>query len=195
MTVRSKITGGVALAALVAIPACGGGTGKDVAASPQSLQDKMAIVQQQYQAEQAVLAKGKDTILGVISGGGARQPATLLDVFEDPTILLRALGDQLEATGTASPDGLVDGWVTHADVWCAQTATSWDDDFFLVYGRPHVLPTLVAFIDSACGKDSAASLVAAADARGLGDGMVVTRNPDAGVNLDELLARLDASGD
>ncbi|HTN80470.1 MAG TPA: hypothetical protein VMK16_12405 [Acidimicrobiales bacterium] len=195
MTPSSRIAGGFALAALVAIPACGGGTGKDVAASPQSLQDKMAIVQQQYQAEQAVLAKGKDTLLGVVSGGGARQPATLLDVLEDPTVLLSALGDELEATATSSPDGLLVDWSNHADVWCAQAATSWDDDFFLVYGGPHVLSALVAFLDSACGRESAASLVAAADARGRGDGMVVTRNPDAGVNLDELLARLDAPGD
>ena len=36
------------------------------------------IVQQQFQAEQQVLDKNQDSILNIVSGGGAQAPAELL---------------------------------------------------------------------------------------------------------------------
>ncbi len=82
------------------------------------------------------------------------------------------------------------GWQAHADAWCALESGDFDDDFFKIYGGAHVLPPLVAFLDSYCGDDEAAALVAAADAHGLGEGMASSGVPTAGIDLDELLARL-----
>ncbi len=179
---------------LLALISCGGGSSEAAAASPQDLQDKMALVQQQFEAEQAVLDKNKASGLNIVSGGGlpfTGPGPTIFDVLRDPTILLQQAGDAAEAT---APDALADAWVTRADAWCAEGAADWDGDFFLVYGGPHVLPALVAFVDSYCGADKAGELVAAAKAEGLGEGMAASGDPTAGVDLDALLERLNGSG-
>ena len=177
----------VASVGLVSLAACGGGSTVAAAPSPDELQSKMAIVQQQFKAEQDVLAKNDQSILNIVSGGGAQTPATLLDVLLDPTIALRAMGEAAEAT---PPDALVQAWGPHADEFCSLGPADWNDDFFLVYGGAHVLPAMVAFLDASCGLPTATELVAAAKARGLGEGMVASGNPDAGVDLDALLQRL-----
>jgi len=176
---------------LLALAACGGGSTEAAAASPQDLRDKMTLVQQQFEAEQAVLDTNKNSALNIVSGGGlpfTGPGPTLFDVLRDPSILLEQAGEAAEAT---PPDALTDAWVAHADAWCAQDPVDWDGDFFVVYGGAHVLPALVAFVDSYCGLDKAADLVAAAKAEGLGDGMASSGDPTAGIDLDALLERLN----
>ena len=73
------------------------------------------------------------------------------------------IGGAVEATPS---DDLLVGWQPHADTWCALGPGDFDDDFFTVYGGAHVLPALVAFLDSYCGHDEAAALVAAAQRMG-----------------------------
>ena len=176
-----------ALLAVTALSACGGDSPAAASADPQDLQKKMEIVQQQFQAEQQVLDKNQDSILNIVSGGGARVPADFFDFLRDPGILLAEVGDAAEAT---SPDALLVGWQAHGDAWCALGPNNFDDGFFKVYGGAHVLPALVVFLDSSCGSEAAAALVAAADAHGLGVGMASSGNPAAGIDLDELLTRL-----
>jgi len=192
------------LLAVSALAACGGGSteassdqassaqvtsgGATSAAGPQILQAKMQIVQEQFQAEEQVLAQNKDSLLNIVAGGGAKAPATLFDILRDPTILLGDIGDAAES---GSVDVLLAGWQAHADAWCALGPSDFNDAFFRVYGGAHVLTALVAFVDSYCGNKEAAALVAAADAHGLGEGMVATNNPSAGIDLDELLTRLN----
>ena len=179
---------------LAFVSACGGGTTEAAAASPEALQQKMAVVQRQFESEQAVLDNNKASGLDIVSGGGlpfTGPGPTLFDVLGDPTILLGAAGDAAEATAAGT---LTTAWTAHADAWCAQDPASWDDDFFLVYGGAHVLPALVAFVDTYCGDERAADLVAAATARGLGEGMAASGDPAAGIDLDALLADLEARG-
>lgn len=173
--------------AVSVVSACGGDSPAAASADPQDLQKKMQIVQQQFQAEQQVLDKNQDSILNIVSGGGAQVPADFFDFLRDPGILLAEIGDATEAT---SPDDLLVAWQAHADEWCALGSGDFDDDFFKVYGGAHVLPALVVFLDSSCGSEAAAALVAAADADGLGEGMASSGNPIAGIDLDELLTRL-----
>jgi hypothetical protein len=177
--------------ALLALVSCGGGASDAAAASPQDLQDKMALVQQQFVAEQAVLDKQKDSALDIASGGGAPgagAPPTLFELLRDPSVLLEEAGDAAEAT---SVDTLAGAWAAHDDAWCAQDSSHWDDDFFLAYGGAHVLPALVAFIDEYCGPDKAGQLVTAAEAQGLGEGMAASGDPTAGIDLRALLDRLN----
>ena len=94
------------------------------------------------------------------------------------------------AAEATSSDDLLVGWQANADAWCALTPSDFDDQFFQVYGGAHVLPALVAFLDSYCGSAEAAALVVAADVHGLGDGMASSGDPTAGIDLDELLSRL-----
>jgi hypothetical protein len=176
-----------ALLAVTAVSGCSGDSSAAASADPQDLQKKMQIVQQQFQAEQQVLDKNQDSILNIVSGGGAEAPADFFDFLRDPGILLAEIGDATEAAG---PDDLLVGWQAHADAWCALRPSDLDDDFFKVYGGAHVLPALVAFIDSSCGNEAAAALVAAADAHGIGEGMASSGNPTAGIDLDALLTRL-----
>ena len=175
-----------AVCAVLAVAACDGGSTAATSADPEDLQAKMQIVQQQFQAEQQVLDKNQDSILNIVSGGGAQAPANLFDFLHDPGILFGEIG----AAAEASPDDLLVGWQAHADAWCALGPGDFDDDFFDVYGAAHVLPALVAFLDSYCGNGEAAALVAAADAHGLGEGMASSGDPTAGIDLDELLTRL-----
>lgn len=170
-----------------AVSACGGGSNAAASADPQDLQKKMEIVQQQFRAEQQVLDKNQDSILNIVSGGGAQAPADFFDFLHDPGILLAEIGDAVEVTPS---DDLLVGWQAHGDTWCALGPNDFDDDFFEVYGGAHVLPALVAFLDSYCGNDEAAALVVAADAHGLGEGMASSGVPTAGIDLDELLTRL-----
>jgi hypothetical protein len=176
---------------LLALVSCGGGSSDAAAASPQDLQDKMALVQQQFETEQAVLDTQRDSALDIASGGGlpfTGPGPTIFDVLRDPSILLEQAGDGAEAT---APDALTGAWATRADAWCAQDSSGWDADFFLVYGGTHVLPALVAFIDEYCGPDKASQLVAAAEAQGLGEGMAASGDPTAGIDLNALLDRLN----
>ncbi len=173
--------------AVSVVSACGGDSPAAASADPQDLQKKMQIVQQQFQAEQQVLDKNQDSILNIVSGGGTQAPADFFDFLRDPGILLTEIGDATEAT---SPDDLLVAWQAHADAWCALGSSDFDDAFFKVYGGAHVLPALVVFLDSSCGSEAAAALVAAADADGLGEGMASSGNPAAGIDLDELLTRL-----
>lgn len=176
---------------LLALVSCSGGSSDAAAASPQDLQDKMSLVRDQFEAEQAVLDKQRDSALDIASGGGAPgagAPPTLFELLSDPSVFLEEAGDAAEAT---SVDSLTTAWTEHADAWCAEDPSTWDDDFFLVYGRAHVLPALVAFLDSYCGTAKATVLVAAAKAHGLGDGMAASRDATAGIDLDALLERLN----
>ena len=179
--------GPAVVCAALAVAACDSGSNAIASGDPQDLQRKMEVVEQQFQAEQQVLAKNQDSILNIVSGGGAQVPASFFDFLHDPAILLAAIGDAAEAT---SSDDLLVGWQAHADAWCALGPGDFDDDFFEVYGGAHVLPALVAFLDSYCGHADAAALVAAADAHGLGEGMASSGVPTAGIDLDELLSRL-----
>ena len=72
---------------VLAVAACDGGSTAATSADPQDLQAKMQIVQQQFEAEQQVLDKNKDSILNIVSGGGARTPASFFDFLRDPGIL------------------------------------------------------------------------------------------------------------
>jgi hypothetical protein len=176
---------------LLALVSCGGGSSDAAAPSPQDLQDKMALVQQQFETEQAVLDKQRDSALDIASGGGAPgagAPPTLFELLRDPAAFLEEAGSAAEAT---SVDALTVAWAVHADAWCAQDSASWGADFFLVYGGSHVLPALVAFIDEYCGPDKASQLVAAAEAQGLGEGMAASGDPTAGIDLNALLDRLN----
>jgi hypothetical protein len=186
------------LLSVCALAACGGGStavasapatsAAAISADPEVLQAKMQIVQQQFQAEQQVLAQNKDSLLNIVAGGGAEAPANLFDVLRDPTILLRDIGDAAES---GSINDLVAGWQAHAGAWCTLGPNHFDDAFFRAYGGAHVLPALVAFLDTYCGKADAAALVRAADARGLGEGMAASKDPTAGIDLDQLLTRLN----
>ena len=130
MTKASRVWGPAmvcAVLAVAAVSACGGGSNAAASADPQDLQKKMEIVQQQFQAEQQVLDKNQDSILNIVSGGGAQAPADFFDFLHDPGILLAEIGDAVEATPS---DDLLVGWQAHADAWCALEPSDFDDDFF-----------------------------------------------------------------
>ena len=177
---------------LLALVSCGGGSTEAAAASPQDLQDKMALVQQQFETEQAVLDKQRDSALDIASGGGAPgagAPPTLFELLRDPAAFLEEAGSAAEATAGATHSPSHGRRMPMPGV--RRTRRAGTPTSSSSTAAPMCFLRSWPSSTSTAGRTSAAQLVAAAEAQGLGEGMAASGDPTAGIDLNALLDRLN----